>query len=72
MQKIGVHNNNSNSDNDDDDDDDDNNNNITPSHKLHWFNTEAHDWDSGYRKKFEQEKLSPYSVEWYQFTVLIL
>ena len=55
MQKIGVHNNNSNSDDDDDDDDDDNDNNITPSHKLHWFNTEAHDWDSGYRKKFEQE-----------------
>lgn len=44
MKKIGVHNNNNNSA--DDDDDDDATNNITPGHKLHWFNTEVHDWDN--------------------------
>ena len=73
IQKIGVHNNDNNCDNDDDDDDDDDY--ITPGHKVHWFNTEVHDSDSGcliYAKIWTRNKLSPYSVKWYQFTVLIL
>ena len=72
MKKIGVHNNNNGGGGGDDDDDDDD---ITPSHKLHWFNTEVHDWDSGcliYEKIWTRNKLSPYSVKWYQFTLLIL